>query len=196
MPHKSQGHNKMGPQDAILVLDIAQWCFSLDDADASTGTKRCVCFEQVNTAPRSYVRPKMSQRGPLALVEGRHPLMEQLQGSGDLVPNDTYLAGVHPPDPILLVLTPMPSSDPTASIFTAPSQMPHGCGLRAAWKMLVKHMAKHCKGTSPLARLSADVMMTHSVCCQQSQLPVRLRFISRPAPAACRLLQLPHHQRP
>lgn len=48
---------------------------------------------QVNTAPGSYVRPKMSERGPLAIVEGRHPLMEQLQGSDDFVPNDTYLAG-------------------------------------------------------------------------------------------------------
>ena len=35
----------------------------------------------------------MSERGPLAIVEGRHPLMEQLQGSDDFVPNDTYLAG-------------------------------------------------------------------------------------------------------
>ncbi len=35
----------------------------------------------------------MSERGPLAIVEGRHPLMEQLQGSDEFVPNDTYLAG-------------------------------------------------------------------------------------------------------
>jgi len=49
----------------------------------------------------------MSERGPLAIVEGRHPLMEQLQGSGDLVPNDTYLAGVHTPVQLSLVLTPM-----------------------------------------------------------------------------------------
>ena len=35
----------------------------------------------------------MSEKGPLAIVEGRHPLMEQLQGSDDFVPNDTYLAG-------------------------------------------------------------------------------------------------------
>ncbi len=48
---------------------------------------------QVNTAHGSYVRPKMSEKGPLAIVEGRHPLMEQLQGSDEFVPNDTYLAG-------------------------------------------------------------------------------------------------------
>lgn len=48
---------------------------------------------QVNTAPSSYVRPKMREKGPLAIVEGRHPLMEQLQGSDDFTPNDTYLAG-------------------------------------------------------------------------------------------------------
>ena len=35
----------------------------------------------------------MSERGPMAIVEGRHPLMEQLQGSDAFVPNDTYLAG-------------------------------------------------------------------------------------------------------
>lgn len=39
------------------------------------------------------MRPKMSEMGPLAIVEGRHPLMEQLQSSDDFVPNDTYLAG-------------------------------------------------------------------------------------------------------
>ena len=48
----------------------------------------------------------MSERGPLAIVEGRHPLMEQLQGSDDFVPNDTYLAGrslpvYHSPHPRL-----------------------------------------------------------------------------------------------
>ena len=52
---------------------------------------------QVNAAPGQYVRPKMSERGPLCIVEGRHPLIEQLQGSNDFVPNDTYLAGVSIP---------------------------------------------------------------------------------------------------
>jgi hypothetical protein len=49
---------------------------------------------QVNSAPGQYVRPKVSVRGPLCIVEGRHPLIEQLQSSDDFVPNDTYLAGV------------------------------------------------------------------------------------------------------
>lgn len=48
---------------------------------------------QVNAAPGGYVRPKMGASGPLAIVEGRHPLMEQLQGADAFVPNDTYLAG-------------------------------------------------------------------------------------------------------
>jgi len=98
----------------------------------------------------------MSERGPLAIVEGRHPLMEQLQGSGDLVPNDTYLAGVHPPDLSSQVLTPNYNSDFTASLYTIQSQMTHGCGLQAASSILVRHMAKHCKATSSLALTSTD----------------------------------------
>ena len=39
----------------------------------------------------------MSEKGPMAVVEGRHPLMEQLQGSDAFVPNNTYLAGGSPP---------------------------------------------------------------------------------------------------
>jgi DNA mismatch repair ATPase MutS len=40
---------------------------------------------------RSYVRPTLTEAGPLALVEARHPLLECLEGDG-VQPNDTYLA--------------------------------------------------------------------------------------------------------
>ena len=38
------------------------------------------------------MRPKLTQHGPLAIVGGRHPLLEQ-QLDCDYQPNDTYLAG-------------------------------------------------------------------------------------------------------
>jgi hypothetical protein len=68
---------------------------------------------QVNSAPGQYVRPKMSERGPLCIVEGRHPLMEQLQGSDDFVPNDTYLAGVAIPGASVHAFAPHACPDST-----------------------------------------------------------------------------------
>ena len=47
---------------------------------------------QVAQAEGEYVRPKLTRHGPLALVGGRHPLLEQ-QLDCDYQPNDTYLAG-------------------------------------------------------------------------------------------------------
>lgn len=39
------------------------------------------------------MRPRLTERGPLAIVKGRHPLLEQQPGM-DYQPNDTYLSGV------------------------------------------------------------------------------------------------------
>lgn len=49
-------------------------------------------------AGRQYVRPVLTEAGPLALVEARHPVLECLEGGGGsgggypYQPNDTYLA--------------------------------------------------------------------------------------------------------
>ncbi len=45
-----------------------------------------------------YVRPRLSKAGPLAIVAGRHPLLEQAQPGITFTPNDTYLSGAcgHP----------------------------------------------------------------------------------------------------
>lgn len=37
----------------------------------------------------------MCEHGPLAVVAGRHPLLEQAQPGTDFVPNDTYLSGAY-----------------------------------------------------------------------------------------------------
>lgn len=48
----------------------------------------------VATAEGGYVRPALTEGGgPLAIVEGRHPIVEALdRESRPYVPNDTYLA--------------------------------------------------------------------------------------------------------
>lgn len=40
-----------------------------------------------------YVRPRLSENGPLAIVAGRHPLLEQAQPGLEFSANDTYLSG-------------------------------------------------------------------------------------------------------
>ena len=49
-----------------------------------------------------YVRPQMSADGPLAIRDGRHPVVELLPESGRFVPNDTLLDNV---DNQLLIIT-------------------------------------------------------------------------------------------
>ena len=41
---------------------------------------------------RQYVRPALTEAGPLALVEARHPVLECLDDGHPYQPNDTYLA--------------------------------------------------------------------------------------------------------
>jgi DNA mismatch repair ATPase MutS len=52
------------------------------------------------------VRPKLTQHGPLAIVGGRHPLLEQ-QPDTAYQPNDTYLAGG------CFLLVPLPFMQPS-----------------------------------------------------------------------------------
>ncbi|PSC68890.1 DNA mismatch repair MSH4 [Micractinium conductrix] len=44
------------------------------------------------SSDRQYVRPVLTQGGPLALVEARHPLLECLDEGAPFQPNDTFLA--------------------------------------------------------------------------------------------------------
>lgn len=47
---------------------------------------------QIGQADSTYVRPQLTEHGPMAIVEGRHPLVEQIIDV-DYQPNNTYLAG-------------------------------------------------------------------------------------------------------
>ena len=47
---------------------------------------------QVGQSDSSYVQPQLTEHGPMAIVEGRHPLCEQLMDT-EYHANDTYLAG-------------------------------------------------------------------------------------------------------
>jgi len=49
---------------------------------------------QVQERDGTYVRPQLTENGPMAIVEGRHPLVEQLIDV-DYQANDTYLSGMH-----------------------------------------------------------------------------------------------------
>nr|AKI32388.1 DNA mismatch repair protein MSH4 [Watanabea reniformis] len=53
--------------------------------------KLCAFAGVVRDSVTKYVRPKCTEEGPLAIVEGRHPLLECMEGI-DFRPNDTYLA--------------------------------------------------------------------------------------------------------
>lgn len=43
------------------------------------------------TAEASYVRPKCTETGPIAIVNGRHPLLDAVKEI-DFQPNDTYIS--------------------------------------------------------------------------------------------------------
>ena len=42
-------------------------------------------------ASHDYVRPRMSLNGPMAISQGRHPVVEQMLPAGEFVPNDLLL---------------------------------------------------------------------------------------------------------
>ena len=42
------------------------------------------CMQVVNGTPQVMSRPVVTHQGPLAIVEGRHPLLEQLLPAGRL----------------------------------------------------------------------------------------------------------------
>ena len=51
----------------------------------------CALAAAVQDGAGEYVRPRCTEGGPLAIVQGRHPLLERAEGI-DLRPNDLYLA--------------------------------------------------------------------------------------------------------
>ncbi len=79
--------------DSVYNIGVMALCRATCHESDKAPTNSSRPHAQINAAPGQYVRPQMSERGPMAIVEGRHPLMEQLQGSDAFVPNDTYLAG-------------------------------------------------------------------------------------------------------
>lgn len=52
---------------------------------------------------RDYVRPAMSENGPLAISGGRHPVVERMLPEGEFVPNDVTLGGE---DQVLIITGP------------------------------------------------------------------------------------------
>lgn len=51
----------------------------------------CAFAKAVRSSGKEYVRPRCTERGPIAILKGRHPLLEQ-QEAAEFQPNDTYLA--------------------------------------------------------------------------------------------------------
>ena len=94
-PREKELHGS-SPESACKIDVFALCCTTCHDFH-KVQTNSSPPHAQINAAPGQYVRPQMSERGPMAIVEGRHPLVEQLQGSDAFVPNDTYLAGGSPP---------------------------------------------------------------------------------------------------
>lgn len=67
-------------------------------------TSLCVLRGQISQSDGNYVRPQLTEHGPMAIVEGRHPLVEQLMDT-EYQANDTYLAGALPTSSIPFALT-------------------------------------------------------------------------------------------
>jgi DNA mismatch repair protein MutS len=55
-----------------------------------------------NALTRHYVRPQMSENDPLEIIDGRHPVVEQMPNAERFVPNDTTLNNV---DHQLIIIT-------------------------------------------------------------------------------------------
>ncbi len=56
----------------------------------------CACLDVLAGLARlalshDYVRPQMAEQGPLAIMGGRHPVVERMLKEGDFVPNDILL---------------------------------------------------------------------------------------------------------
>ena len=51
----------------------------------------CALAAAVQDGAGEYVRPRCTEGGPIAIVQGRHPLLERAEGI-DFQPNDLYLA--------------------------------------------------------------------------------------------------------
>lgn len=84
--------------DAIALLDmlagfslVASGCGSSSRGGADRGG-RGTGTAALNAAGRTYVRPVLTEGGPIALVEARHPVLECLDEGQAYQPNDTFLA--------------------------------------------------------------------------------------------------------
>ncbi|KAL4430861.1 hypothetical protein ABPG75_006117 [Micractinium tetrahymenae] len=80
--------------DAVALLDMLHG-FALVASGASGGGKGsrggAAAAAGAAAAGRGYVRPVLTEGGPIALVEARHPVLECLE-QGTYQPNDTFLA--------------------------------------------------------------------------------------------------------
>jgi DNA mismatch repair protein MutS len=73
----------------------------LDTAVALARLDTLLCFAEV-AIDRGYVRPEIVDGTPLAIIDGRHPVVEQALGADLFVPNDTRLGA---PDRTVAILT-------------------------------------------------------------------------------------------
>jgi DNA mismatch repair protein MutS len=87
---------------ATLRADVAQWCPRIQAAaEAVAVLDVLVSFARV-ASEHNYARPALDDSGDLHIVDGRHPVVEQLNAAEQFVPNDAHLS---PSDAQIVLIT-------------------------------------------------------------------------------------------
>jgi DNA mismatch repair protein MutS len=71
---------------------VAGWCPRIQKAAEAVATLDVLTAFAAAAAERTYVRPVLDESAEMHIVDGRHPVVEQMEGAGTFVPNDTHLS--------------------------------------------------------------------------------------------------------
>ena len=74
----------------------------LQETSHAIATLDCLCSFAICAVKNGYVRPQVDDSLVLEIIGGRHPVVEQTEGKGLFVSNDTYLDG---DDNVLAIIT-------------------------------------------------------------------------------------------
>ncbi|MDD2498366.1 MAG: DNA mismatch repair protein MutS [Desulfitobacteriaceae bacterium] len=91
----------LGASEKLTSREYELFCYARNQITLSTARIRRVAaiiaqldvllsFAQV-ALENGYCKPEVNAGDVIHIVDGRHPVVEQIAGSGDYVPNDTYL---------------------------------------------------------------------------------------------------------
>ena len=98
---KERESEVLGAEEKALALErdlfeqlrdrVAAWSGPLMSCARALAALDVLCGLASLALSRGYVRPHMSQDGPLEIIGGRHPVVESMLAEGEFVPNDVRL---------------------------------------------------------------------------------------------------------